>query len=367
MSLYESLGLNKNASQDEIRKAYYKLSKTNHPDRGGDPEKFKEINHAHEILSDPERRQMYDMTGSDKESNMNNMGGMPFGMGGMPFGMGGMHFNMNGFGNMFNNNGPQQKQKNPRGPDKTHDINATLSDFYNGREITINVQQQRACSVCSATGSLKTDVCNGCKGQGMKISIQQMGPMIQQTMSPCSDCNGSGKRIIQNCPSCGGKKYKNNDKILKTNIKPGHSNGHKIKFKEECSDSPDYEKPGDVILNLVCKKNTNFEWKGNDLHMNYTISISDALLGFNMIVQDHPNGKNINLSWEGGSLQHDGILIATGLGMPILDTTRFGDLHIHIKIINNKITWTSEQRIALQSIFPDWKNIDSDGIPLKFN
>lgn len=368
MSLYERLGINKNANSDEIHKAYRKLSLIHHPDKGGDPEKFKEINHAHEVLHDPDRRKMYDMTGSDKENASNNvdinemfgnmgMGGMPFGMGGM----GGIHFNMS---NMFN----QQRRKAPRGPDSPIDVNVSLNDFYNGCEISINFKQQRACSGCNATGSLKSETCRGCNGQGMKTTIMQIGPgMIQQSSGPCGDCGGIGKKIIQACNTCNGAKYKTSDKVLKSIITPGFSNGQKITFHGEGSDSPDYEKPGDVIINLIQAKNNTFEWKGNDLHMTHTVSLPDALLGFNLTVKDHPSGKDINMKWGGGSLQHNGLLIAKGLGMP-LDKSNYGKLIIRIKIVNNLVVWSPEQRTALKSIFTEWKEPnENNGVNLKFS
>jgi len=225
----------------------------------------------------------------------------------------------------------------------------------------------KACKNCSGIGSLKSETCSGCNGQGMKVSIKQMGFMVQQSVGPCSDCNGQGKKIIQSCAECNGQKYKNSDKILKSQIKPGFPNGHKIRFKEEGSESSDYERAGDIILNLVCAKNNIFEWKGNDLHINYSVTIAEALLGFNMLVKDHPSGKNINLSWDGGSLQHDTILIAKNLGMPILDSSKYGNLFIHIKIINNKVKWTPEQRQALKTIFPEWNEITPNGDALEFS
>ena len=372
MTLYDCLGINKNASADEVHKAYKKLSLIHHPDKGGDPEKFKEINHAHDVLKDSERRKMYDMTGSDKETpdnniNMNEMFG---GMGGMPFNMGGgINFNMGGmFGNMFNAGQQQQKRKVPKGPDNTIDINVSLFDFYRGCEVAVNFKQQRSCTTCNAVGSLKSETCRGCNGQGMKITIQQIGPgMIQQSAGPCSECNGNGKRVIQSCSGCNGTKYKTNDKTLKVLVKPGFTHNQKIRFIEEGSDSADYEKPGDVILNLVQIKSNIFEWKDNNLHMTHSISMEDALLGFILHVKDHPSGKDIKLNWSGGSLQHNGTLTASGLGMPNLNNSR-GNLIIHIKTMNKNIEWSEEQRTALKTIFPNWKEPDtSNTTSLKFN
>lgn len=384
MSLYNKLGVEKSASPDEIRKAYYKLSKTEHPDRGGDPEKFKGINHAYELLSDPSRRKMYDMTGSEQEGggggggggiNINEMfgGGGPFGGGGGPFGGGGgVPFGFGGdlgsiFGNMFGGGGPGQKKKRaPKGPDKSHDITLSLADFYKGREIALNFQQQRACSSCKASGALKTEVCSGCNGQGMKVLMRQIGPgMMQQSVQPCSDCGGEGKRVLQVCHDCNGKKYKVHEKVLKALIKPGFSDGQKLRFNGECSDSAEYEQPGDVILNLIRTGSTDFDWQGQDLHMTQSVTMGQALLGFNIIVKGHPSEKDISLTWGGGPLQHDSILVGKGMGMPKING-EFGDLVIHINISIKMTEWTTEQRSALQIIFPEWTSPVPGGTQLKF-
>lgn len=367
MSLYEKLGLDKSASQDDIRKSFHKLSRTTHPDKGGDPEKFKEINHAYEILSDKERRDMYDMTGSE---NGEQHGGMPdlsamFG-GGMPFGFGSF------FGDMFGGGGPKRRGKAQRGPDKVQDIPLSLADFYKGRDIQIKFHQQRGCSTCKASGALKSETCNTCRGQGMKMMMRQIGPgMIQQSMAPCSDCSGEGKRITQVCHVCNNNKYKTQEKVLNAKIAPGMTDGEKLRFPGECSDSPDYEQPGDVILNLVrAAGESDFEWNGNDLAITHSVEISEALLGFNVKIKDHPSGKDISLTWAGGPLQHEMVLCAKGLGMPIKGQSgSYGDLFvtidISVSIDEKKEGWTAEQRKALQLVFPDWSTPDN-GIPLSF-
>jgi DnaJ family protein A protein 2 len=370
MTLYEKLSVEKNASPEEIKKSYHKLSKVLHPDKGGDPEKFKEIQHAYEVLSDGEKRRMYDMTGSE---NPQQGGGHPFG-GGMPFGMdlGAM------FGNMFGGmggGGPNRPQKAPRGPDKMQEIPVSLGDFYYGREFQINFHQQRGCGTCSATGATKSESCSGCRGQGMKMTIRQIGPgMMQQSVGPCSDCNGEGKRVLQVCNDCNGGKYKTQEKILKAQIEPGMANNEKLRFEGECSDAPEYERPGDVVLTLVranSEENADFEWKGNDLHIYHSIDIADAFLGFNAAIKGHPNGKPITLSWGGGPLMHDTVLVSKGLGMPVRNRRgEYGDLFVHIDIsistAEKREGWTQAQRKTLQSLFPDWVKPESTGVPLNF-
>lgn len=374
MSLYECLGLNKSCTEEEIHKAYKKLSLKHHPDKGGDPEKFKEINHAHEVLGDSGRRGVYDMTGSEEEGgggiNLAEMfggnGGMHFG-GGMPFGFGGGAGGLGGiFSEMFGGGGGRGgRRKAAKGPDKSHDIPLTLSDLYKGREIQIKFQQQRGCGLCKASGALKSETCGGCKGQGMKVIIRQLGPgMIQQMTQPCTDCNGAGKRVTQICHECNGKKYKAHEKALNAKIEPGMSDGDKMRFKGECSDSPDYEEPGDVILNIMRTGGLEYDWQGSDLHITHAVSLKEAMLGFNIKLDTHPSDKPVSLTWGGGSLKHDGVLQAKGLGMPVKGRDgEFGDLFIHIDVLGKTGEWTAEQRELLQKVWPDWV-LPETGVPL---
>ena len=384
MSLYDKLAVDKNSQPEEIKKAYHKLSKTNHPDKGGDAEKFKEIQHAYEILSDPERRQMYDMTGSENEQQQQQ--GHPFG-GGMNFGFGGDLGSI--FGNMFGGMGgmpgmpgmpgmggmPGRRRKAPRGPDKATDFNLKLTEFYSGHKVEINMQQDRECGLCSATGALKSESCSGCRGQGMKILMRQIGPgMVQQSMQPCTDCNGEGKRILQVCHECSGKKYKTSKKTLIAKIDAGMTDGEKLRFEGECSDSPDYEKPGDLIVTILRTSSgdeSNFDWQGNDLHLSHSVELSEAFLGFNASINGHPSGKPITLSWAGGPLMHDAVLVVKGLGMPVRNKKgEYGDLFVHIDIsissAEKREGWTVEQRAALKALFPDWSAPSTSGIPLNF-
>lgn len=383
MSLYEALEVDKTASADDIRKAYLRLSRTNHPDKGGDPEKFKAINHANEILSNPERRQMYDVTGSDQEDGGGGHGGGGGGfpmhemfMGGIPFGLGGMgSIFADMFGGAMGGGGGRRQRKAPRGPDKMQDIPLSLADFYNGRNIQIKFQQQRGCGLCKSTGSLKTEPCGSCRGAGMKVMMRQIGPgMMQQSVQPCVDCSGEGKRILQVCHECSGKKYRVHEKALNTRIEPGMADGEKIRYVGECSDSPEYETPGDVVLNLVrttVAEEGDFEWQGADLHITHSVEMAEALLGFNAVVKGHPSGKDISLNWGGGLLQHDAVLVAKGMGMPRSKRPgEFGDLFVHIDVSVSggelRAGWTAEQRASLREVFPDWIEPASGGIPLNY-
>jgi len=208
-SLYETLGVSKSDTCTVIKKAYLKLARVHHPDKGGDPEKFKEITKASDILTDEKKRRIYDETGMTDEQMMERGGGMP---GGFPFpGFPGMppggfpfEFNMNDlFGNMFGNPpvGPQRgqvrKQKKPNPTVQT--IPITLEQFYLGHRFDININRQSFCTGCEHSGAKSKEICRKCNGQGQLTQVIQMGPMAMHTTGPCIDCQGKGERVIEVC------------------------------------------------------------------------------------------------------------------------------------------------------------------------
>lgn len=362
--LYECLGVESNASHEEIRRAYKDLAREKHPDRGGDPEEFKKIQAAHEILTDSDRRRVYDMTGSvDNDGGAGvgmAAGGIPFHFmsGAGPFGMPGVAFDMGDvFSQFFGGGGPARRSRAARGPNKHHDIGLTLRDFYRGKEIKLKFNQARRCAGCNGSGADSTEPCGQCSGSGFKTITRAIGPGIMaQSRAPCDGCAGEGKRVIRACGSCHGRKYLEREKALDIKIAPGMRDGETLTFSGECSDSAEFERPGDVILNLRRTDNgvgdlDNFEWTGDDLRIRKNITYAESLLGFVIVLDKHPGGTR-TVVWRGGPLIHGAELKLDGAGMPRRGGDGFGALYVQVHITPPIVrAWTPEEAAKLASIF----------------
>lgn len=213
MNYYEILGVSKNASADEIKKAYRRKAKECHPDNnnGSDEsnEKFKELNTAYEVLSDPQKKQIFDM------------GGDPFGNRGGPQ-RGGFDFaDMFGFGGFGRPQHPSQSKK--------YDIDAAMhftisfEEAVYGCKKSVNVNYKDECSSCNGVGG-ETSTCNTCNGSGM--FVQQNGFMVIQ--QPCPTCRGVGKQVVKQCVKCDGKGYADKNETVNVNIPAGVDNGNRL-------------------------------------------------------------------------------------------------------------------------------------------
>jgi DnaJ family protein A protein 2 len=340
MSLYERLNLSNTADAQEIRRAYLKLSKTEHPDKGGDAERFKSLQKAYEVLSDDQARAYYDQTGQipgEQEQMQQGHGhGMPFQF---PFNMGDI------FGNMFNGgNRPQTQRKQQKGPPKVHEIGLSLRDYFYGKRIEIKFERQKFCLQCKGQGSEKFEQCGPCGGSGVRETHIMIGPgMAAVSRGPCDQCSGNGKRALGNCSGCKGSKFTNQEKSLSVIIEPGMIPGDVLKFNSECSDNHSYEEPGDVhiVLREADEVSTLIRIE-NDLHATHKLSLSEGLLGTKYTIKGHPahpNGLTVDIA--PGTLRGDIVLIE-GEGMPCRGSTRKGNLNIAISL---DLTADDKQRL----------------------
>ncbi|CAN6477969.1 unnamed protein product [Victoria cruziana] len=229
---YEVLGVPKSASQDELKKAYRKAAIKNHPDKGGDPEKFKELAQAYEVLSDPEKREIYDQYGEDALKEGMGGGGPSHN----PFDIFESFFG-GGFGG-----GSSRGRRQKRGEDVVHTLKVSLEDLYNGTSKKLSLSRNVLCPKCKGKGSKSgaSGRCSGCQGSGMKVSIRQLGPgMIQQMQHVCPECRGSGEVISDKdrCGQCKGEKVVQEKKVLEVHVDKGMQHGQKIVFQGEADEA----------------------------------------------------------------------------------------------------------------------------------
>ncbi len=330
MDLYKLLGIDRNASANEIRKAYLKLSKEHHPDKGGDPETFKKIQKAYDVLSDEQSRDFYNMTGTipgeDGPVEAAGAGGFPFDIGsifGSMFGGGGMK-----------HAGPVQKQ--PKGPTKMQEIGLTLRQFYHGHRLAMSFDRQKFCDTCTGTGAARKDVCDGCSGSGIQAQKVMMGPIIMSSTGPCGKCGGKGSIIQEKCRTCDGRALIPDNKQLNIMIDPGMSPGDVLIFENGCSDDPMYEKPGDVRV-VLQEADENCGWKrtGDMLEHEIRIGLAESLAGATKKIVGHPRAPDgIYVAVQAGSVTGD-VLMLKGEGMPLRGSggARKGDARVRITVV----------------------------------
>eukprot|EP00296_Roombia_truncata_P007701 JP446151.1.p1 GENE.JP446151.1~~JP446151.1.p1 ORF type:complete len:418 (+),score=131.86 JP446151.1:37-1290(+) len=307
--LYDVLGVTKEASAADIKKAYRKEAVKHHPDKGGDPEKFKDLGFAYEVLSNPEKKQIYDEYGEEGLKEQGGGGGSADDIFSAFFG-----------GGMFGGGGRQQR--GPRkGEDVVHKINVTLENLYNGKVSKLAINKNVLCGDCDGSGSKVPNAnteCSGCRGQGVKIITRQIAPgMVQQMQAVCPDCKGEGSVVPEKdkCKGCKGQKTVQERKILEVNIDKGMKHGQKIPFMGEADEAPGLV-PGDVVFILNMAEHERFIRKNDDLVVIQKIKLAEALCGFQFVVE-HLDGRHLLVSSEPGEIIKPGdIKLVSDEGMP---------------------------------------------------
>ena len=329
---YEILDVDRNATQDEIKKAFRKLARKHHPDVGGSEEKFKEINEAFQVLSDPEKKSQYDQFGSDAFSSHNFSG-----------------FNQDftdifkNFGDMFN----MFSENETKNYDLKYEMKITLEDSFNGTTKEIEVPVFVDCDKCNATGSSDGSVknCHECGGTGEKRKIQNsfLGQVVN--IIYCNTCSGSGQKIENPCNSCKGLGELKKQKKIKIEIPKGIENGSYLKVSGNDSFK------GNLYVLIKIKPHEIFERNENDLFCKTTISIGQAIFG--SVVEIPTIKSHAKLKIPSGTQSHK-IFRLKGQGMPYLHSNRKGDQFIKVVVkIPEKLN--EQQKKLLKEIFRDEK------------
>jgi molecular chaperone DnaJ len=290
---YEVLGVEKSASQSDLKNAFRRLARKYHPDRSTEndaEERFKEIQEAYAVLSDDQKRAHYDRFGHD-------------GPQGNPFGGFGGGFNINFddilggdfFSNLFG--GGASRRRSRRGSDilLRHSIN--LEDVLNGTSQEVILDLPESCSSCDGTGAEGGDLvsCHRCSGSGQLRVRQQVGPFIQESVQPCDSCNGRGRVSDRPCHDCKGQGSELRSNTLRFNVPEGAETGTRLRMRGKGEPAPQGSgEPGDLFIELEVESHPWFERSGADLIMSLPLGYPELLLG-TTVTLEHIDGKPLEI------------------------------------------------------------------------
>ena len=341
---YEVLGVAKNASDDDIKKAYRKLAMKHHPDRNqGDAavkaeERFKEAKEAYEILSDPQKRAAYDQLGHagvDPSMGGGRGGPGPEGFGGFAEAFGDI------FGDIFGGGGRRGGggQQIYRGADLSYAMEITLEEAAQGKETQIRIPSWEACETCHGSGAKPCPTCHG-SGQ---VHLRQGFFSIQQT---CPQCRGSGKIIPEPCSACNGAGRIKRQKTLEVKIPAGINEGMRIRSAGNGEPGTNGGPPGDLYIEIRIRQHEVFERDGDDLHCTVPVGMTTAALGGTVEVPTLGGKAEIELP-EG--TQHGKTFRLRGKGIKGIRSSYPGDLYCHVTV-ETPVKITEHQRKLLKEL-----------------
>ena len=358
---YEVLGVNRGASEDELKKAYRKKAKELHPDRNADkPDSeaaFKEVNEAYDILKDPDKKAAYDRFGHAAFE-----GGTAPGAGAGGFRPQGGDF-ASAFSDVFDDlfgdfvggrggAGRQRGQRATRGSDLRYNLRISLEDAFGGRQTTISVPSSIACETCSGTGAeggAEPVTCPTCSGMG-KVRAQQGFFTIERT---CPTCSGRGQIIQNPCRACSGQGRVQRDRTLNVNIPQGVETGTRIRLAGEGEAGLRGGPPGDLYIFIHVDDHPIFERDGSDLHCRIPLPMATAALGGEIEAPTIDGGRS-RVKVPAGA-QSGKQLRLRGKGMPALRGGTHGDLYIELAV-ETPVNLTARQKDLLREFEEIGKN-----------
>lgn len=334
---YEVLGVTKDATEDEIKRAYRSLAKKYHPDVTTEDKdvaeaKFKEISEAYEVLIDADKRKLYDQYGHAGVNNQFSNGGFSWD----DFTHGDDLNDIFGdlFGSMFGGGRRQSRNRNaPRAGDSLrYDIEITLKDVLDGKTVELSIPHTAACSECRGTGGKdgKTEICSRCNGQGQVQSVQRtpFGNMV--SVSDCPVCRGTGRSFAERCPKCKGAGRNTINSKVSLNIPKGVEEGSRIRVPGAGDAGYNGGGPGDLYVIVHIKESKEFERDGANIWTEVTASYPKLVLGGDVLVKTL-DGETISLNIPAGT-QVGGVLRVSGKGLPKLNQSVRGNMFVRVRI-----------------------------------
>ena len=338
---YEVLGVNRDASEEEIRKAYRKLAMKHHPDRNPDnpksEEHFKEAKQAYEILSDPEKRTAYDQFGHAGVDQQAGMAGAGAGFGGFA----------DAFGDIFSDifGGARGRSGVYRGADLRYNLEITLEEAARGTDTRIRIPTMAECETCHGSGAkpgTKPVTCSTCGGHG-QVRMQQGFFSIQQT---CPKCHGSGKVIPEPCATCHGAGRVKQHKTLSVKIPVGIDDGDRIRLSGEGEAGVNGGPPGDLYVVIHLKVHPVFTRDHSDLHCEMPISFTAAALGGEIEIPTLDGSAKLKIPAE---TQSGKVFRLRGKGIKGVRSSSYGDLLCHV-VVETPVNLTPRQRDLLTEL-----------------
>ncbi len=348
---YNILGINRAATEEEIKKAYHRLAHKYHPDKGGNEQKFKEINEAYQVLSNKDRRSQYDRFGRVFDGGAAGQDG--FSWGPAP-GWDGENFNFADLGEIFEDFfgfGRTEKRAGvKRGNDIEIELTMPLEAVLKNQEKTVNVYKHKTCLRCQGAGAepdTKVKECFSCRGTGEVQQIQKMffGSFTRLTI--CPECKGEGRKPEKPCNVCMGDGRTKGNEEIKIYVPAGVDTGQEIKIEGAGDAGKRGGEAGDLYLRVSVKKHPVFKRKGDDLYASISVSFSQAALGDEVEIQTLEGAKLLLRVPEG--MESGRVVQISGKGIPHFSGHGRGNVYIEFKIRTPQ-KLTKKQRELLGSL-----------------
>lgn len=363
--LYELLGVSENATEDEIKKAFRAQARELHPDVNKAPdaeEKFKKLNEAYDVLSDPHKRAQYDRFGSipgaagggSSYVDLEDLFGGGFGMGDL-------------FSSFFGGSGGGRTAANREGRDMGVGLRLTLEEAASGAKKEIVYDRLAPCPDCGGSGfgeDGREVVCPDCDGQGRVVSVQQTFLGNMQTATTCPACNGSGKKIENPCSECEGQGRVPDRQRVTVEVPVGIRDSQQLRLSGFGEAGANGAASGDLIVTCRIQPHEFFERDGDHLHARANISIVQATLGAEIEIEGIFEDELVSVRIPEGC-QNDQVVRAKGYGMPRFKSEHRGDMYVHVNVvIPNKVT--KRQRELLEELAEDMgDSVSEERTPLQ--